>query len=42
VKLWQNASNVRCSKQLEKLSGTYDADYKKMVEEYQKIKKIRS
>jgi len=27
-------------KQLEKLSGTYDADYKKMVEEYQtKIKK---
>jgi len=27
-------------KQLEKLSGTYDADYKKMVEEYQaKLKK---
>jgi outer membrane protein len=22
-------------KQLEKLSGTYDSDYKKMVEEYQ-------
>jgi len=30
-------------KQLEKLSGTYDADYKKMVEEYQaKLKKYES
>ena len=29
--------------QLEKLSTTYDADYKKMVEEYQaKLKKIRN
>lgn len=31
---------LEAQKQLEKLSGTYDADYKKMVEEYQaKIKK---
>ncbi|WP_418264789.1 OmpH family outer membrane protein [Flavobacterium faecale] len=30
-------------KQLEKLSGTYDADYKKMVEEYQsKLKKYEA
>jgi outer membrane protein len=29
-------------KQLDKLSTTYDADYKKMVEEYQGNKKIRS
>jgi outer membrane protein len=29
-------------KQLEKLSGTYDTDYKKMVEEYQTKLKIRS
>jgi outer membrane protein len=31
---------VEAQKQLEKLSGTYDADYKKMVDEYQaKLKK---
>jgi outer membrane protein len=30
-------------KQLEKLSGTYDSDYKKMVEEYQaKLKKYEA
>jgi outer membrane protein len=32
--------NADAQKQLETLSGTYDADYKKMVEEYQgKLKK---
>ncbi|MCV9928501.1 OmpH family outer membrane protein [Flavobacterium sp. LS1R49] len=34
---------IDAQKQLEKLSGTYDADYKKMVEEYQaKLKKYEA
>lgn len=34
---------LAAQKQLEKLSGTYDADYKKMVEEYQaKLKKYEA
>jgi outer membrane protein len=34
---------IEAQKQLEKLSGTYDADYKKMVEEYQaKLKKYEA
>jgi outer membrane protein len=34
---------LEAQKQLEKLSGTYDADYKKMVEEYQtKLKKYEA
>jgi outer membrane protein len=35
VKYGKNASNVRCSKTIGKIGTTYDADYKKMVEEYQ-------
>jgi outer membrane protein len=40
--LWLKC-HVRCSKAIRKLSGTYDTDYKKMVEEYQtklKYKKL--
>jgi outer membrane protein len=33
---------LNAQKQLETLSGTYDADYKKMVEEYRRKLKIQA
>jgi outer membrane protein len=43
VKLWLRCQLLDAQKQLEKLSGTYDSDYKKMVEEYQaKLKKYEA